>query len=120
MSGHKFSTTLEEIEKEIEISFYKSSGPGGQRKNKKETAVKLYHPLSGITVIATEERSQARNRELALKRLQEKLIELNKGRKKRIPTKPPEYVKEKILQEKKIRGNKKILRGKIRTPMEQN
>lgn len=51
--------------KEIEITFYKSSGPGGQRKNKKETAVKVRHIPTGITAIATEQKSQAQNKELA-------------------------------------------------------
>ena len=63
------------------IETYRSSGPGGQRKNKVETAVRLKHLPSGFTVIATEHRSQAENRKLALERLRERLIKLNRPRK---------------------------------------
>jgi protein subunit release factor B len=111
MNGkEKYTTDIELLKKEIEISFFKSSGPGGQRKNKRETAVKIFHPPSGLTVIATEHRLQAKNRELALKRLQEKLEELNREKKPRIPTKAPERMKEKVLEEKKKQAEKKKLR----------
>lgn len=113
MSGKKkYTTDIEALKKEVECSFFKSSGPGGQRKNKKETAVKLFHPPSGVTVIATEHRLQAKNRELALERLREKLLELNKEKKPRIPTTMPKSMKEQILQEKKKRAEKKKQRKK--------
>lgn len=108
----KFSTALNVIKKEVEVSFYKSSGPGGQRKNKKETAVRIYHIPSGITVIATEYRSQVRNKELALHRLQEKLKKLNKRKKPRMPTKIPRYVREQVLEEKRKCSQKKRMREK--------
>ena len=109
----RFSTDLKKIEKEVEIRFYRSSGPGGQRKNSKETAVKIYHPPSGITVTATEYRSQARNRELAMIRLQERLKRLNIRKKLRIPTQKPYSVHEQILKEKKKVSAKKQYRVKI-------
>lgn len=108
-----FSTHLKSIEEETKITFFKSRGPGGQRKNKKETAVRIYHPESGITVVSTRQRSQALNKKAALLELQKRLIELNKRKPKRIPTKLPVYVKEKILKEKKKVGEKKILRRKV-------
>lgn len=94
------------LKQQIEIYCYKSSGPGGQRKNKKETAVKIKHLPTGITVIATENRSQAKNKQLALLRLQQKLKQLNKPKKSRIKTSTPKHVKEEVFKEKKI------LRGK--------
>ena len=108
-----FSTSLEKIKQEIEIDFYKSSGPGGQRKNKKETAVRIHHIPSGITVIATEYRSQAQNRELALYRLQEKLKKLNKKKKLRIPTRISKGKREQVLENKKRHSYKKNLRKKV-------
>ncbi len=102
-----------DLEKEVEITFFKSSGPGGQRKNKKETAVRIYHPGSGITVIATEYRSQAMNKALALRRLHERLKRLKKKRKPRIPTKKSPNVREKELKEKKESSERKKLRKKI-------
>lgn len=99
--------------KEIEITFYKSSGPGGQRKNKKETAVKVRHIPTGITAIATEQRSQAQNKELALYRLQQKLKILDKKKKIRVPTKIPHYIKKGLLDEKKKHSQKKKTRAKM-------
>ena len=100
--------------KDIRIEYYKSRGPGGQRKNKKETAVRIRHIPTGITAIATEFRSQARNRALAVKRLKERLQRLKAKRKPRIPTKIPRAVREQILQEKKRRAEIKKLRQKLR------
>ena len=110
----KFHTDIDILKNEVEITFYKSRGPGGQRKNKRETAVRIYHPNSGITVIATEYRSQARNRELAFERLQKKLKFLNQKKKPRIPTKMPRAVRERILKEKKLQSEKKRIRKKVK------
>ncbi len=109
----KYSIDLRNLKKEARIDYYKSSGPGGQHKNKTMSSVRLYHNPTGIRVIATESRSQIKNRELAFKRLQVKLIELNIEEKERIYTKKPRYVKEKILQNKKRRSQKKQVRKKI-------
>ena len=104
---------LKKLKKEIKIYYYRSRGPGGQRKNKKETAVKIYHIPTGITVKATEFRSQARNKKLALERLIAKLEELKKPKKFRIPTSKPREAKERQIEEKKKRSEKKKLRRKI-------
>ncbi|OYD17217.1 hypothetical protein CH333_01610 [candidate division WOR-3 bacterium JGI_Cruoil_03_44_89] len=107
------SADLNAIEGQIKITFFKSSGPGGQRKNKRDTAVRIYHPKSGITVISTRYRSQALNKKSALLELQKRLAELNRKKPKRIPTKPPTHVREEILKEKKKTAEKKILRKKV-------
>ncbi len=52
---------------------YKASGPGGQRRNKVQTANKLHHPLSGLTAQAHESRSLQENRVRALHRLRERI-----------------------------------------------
>ena len=54
---------------DLEESFTRSSGPGGQHVNKVATAVTLRHRPSGVAVTAQDSRSQARNRVLALDRL---------------------------------------------------
>jgi len=56
---------------ECEVQPYRSSGPGGQKKNKTFSAVRIHHPGSGVTVVGTESRSQQENRARALKRLRE-------------------------------------------------
>jgi len=98
---------------DIEETFYKSSGPGGQRKNKRETAVRIRHIPTGITVVATEHRSQAKNRQLAMERLKERLRARSRRRKRRIPTHIPLTAKSRILESKRHRGKLKIYRSKI-------
>jgi len=107
-----FDTDPELLKKHVIIETYRSSGPGGQRKNKVETAVRLKHLPSGIIIVATESRSQAENRKLAFERLRERLIKLNRPRKRRIRTSTPLTAIEKRMEEKKIHSKKKRLRQK--------
>lgn len=109
----RYSIDLRNLRREVKIDYFKSSGPGGQHKNKTLSCVRLLHKPTGIRTIATESRSQIRNRELALKRLQVKLLELNIEEKERIPTKEPNYVKQLVQKGKRKRAFKKHLRKKI-------
>ena len=73
--GGGSSSALEAIpEGDLQVSFMRSSGPGGQNANKVETGVRLKHLPTGIQVKCTQERSQQQNRTIALRRLREKLL----------------------------------------------
>jgi protein subunit release factor B len=118
-NDQKYDTDPQVLKKQVIIETYRSSGPGGQRKNKVETAVRLKHLPSGLTVIATEHRSQSENRKLALERLRARLIKLNRPRKRRIPTSVSMKDIEKRIEEKKIRSKKKRLRQKPQKALEE-
>ena len=108
-----YATDLQTLYGEVRVEYYRSRGPGGQRKNKKETAVRLKHLPSGMTAVAAESRYQAVNKRRAFQRLQQKLTELNKPTKMRIPTLVPLGEKVKRREEKERLGQKKRWRKTI-------
>ncbi|PIR07538.1 hypothetical protein COY65_03175 [Candidatus Jorgensenbacteria bacterium CG_4_10_14_0_8_um_filter_39_13] len=63
-------------EKDLKVEFYRSGGPGGQNVNKVETAVRIVHLPTGLTAASQVNRSQAQNRERALKLIKAKLLKL--------------------------------------------
>jgi len=59
----------EDLLAECEVETFRSSGPGGQNVNKRDTAVRLRHTPTGIVVTCQRERSQYRNKQIALEEL---------------------------------------------------
>ena len=112
-------------EADLEESFARSSGPGGQNVNKVATAVTLRHSPTGTSVTVQDSRSQAVNRKLALERLLDaiesareqrraaEIAQREKARRRKSPR--PAALKRKILESKRKRGELKKLRGKIET-----
>jgi protein subunit release factor B len=115
---------LEIDEADLEETFTRSSGPGGQNVNKVSTAVTLRHLPSGVAVTVQDSRSQALNRKLARERLlnaiesarQEsraaEIAEREKVRRRKSPR--PAALKRKILESKRRRGELKKQRTKIK------
>lgn len=95
---------------DVEITFFRSSGPGGQKKNTTDSAVRVRHLPTGLIVVATASRSQHRNREAALEELERRLIERNRPKKFRAATRTPKGEKRKRLDEKKRRSTQKAMR----------
>ena len=101
---------LERLARECEITPFKSSGPGGQKKNKTESSVRVKHLPSGITRIATESRSQRVNREVAIERVWAELKRRARKPKPRVGTKPTRAATERRLASKRLAGAKKRAR----------
>jgi len=97
---------LARLARECTLTPYKSSGPGGQKKNKTESSVRATHVPTGITRIATESRSQSRNRALALQRIWEALERRRRRPKPRVTTRPTRASVEKRLVEKRRRSER--------------
>ena len=120
---------VESIRSEIAFRFSRSSGPGGQHAQKTSTRAEALFDVaesSGLTeaerarvlarlgpvvrAVAQDERSQLRNRELAVDRIVEQLREAVKVRRRRKATKPTAAAREQRLEEKRRRGETKRLR----------
>ena len=97
-------------EADLKVEFYRGSGPGGQHRNVTDSAVRIRHLPTGIVVQASENRSQSRNREVAMARLEAALARMEKKAKKRIPTRVPKGAKERRLDEKRKTSEKKAAR----------
>jgi ribosome-associated protein len=114
---------------EVELRFSRSSGPGGQHANTSETRVEAMLDVEAssaltaaqkrrvvakagptLRAIAQDERSQLRNRELAIERLVEQLRQALKVERRRVATKPTKASRERRLETKKRRSRTKKLR----------
>lgn len=93
--------------KGLKIEYYKSGGPGGQHKNKRNMAVRVTHLATGLTAVGQEYRTQGQNKVAALERLAVRLKEKYRRKKLRIATRQPRAVKERVLEWKKKRGIRK-------------
>jgi ribosome-associated protein len=114
---------------EVDLRFSRSSGPGGQHAQKSDTRVEAVFDVEGssalseaqkrrivsrvgpvVRAVAQDERSQWRNRELALERLAETLREALRVRRPRRATKPTKAAVERRLDQKRRRSNTKRMR----------
>ncbi len=95
---------------QCEVQAHRASGPGGQHRNKAETAVRLVHRPSGVSVEGKDERSRTQNLRIALQRLREKLARRAYRPPPRHATRPTRASKQRRLEQKKRASRKKALR----------
>jgi protein subunit release factor B len=98
---------LEELARDCRIEFYKASGPGGQHRNKVETAVRIVHVPTGVRAQASERRSRERNRTEALMRLAAALERRSRKKTPRVPTRKSAAVRETELEGKRRAARRK-------------
>src|SRR5262245_35722179 len=101
---------LQRLLRECDVETYRASGPGGQHRNKTESAVRMTHRPTGITRVATEHRSQLRNRQLALERIWRALEARKRKPKPRIATQPGAGAEARRLERKRRQSAKKTTR----------
>ncbi|MCY4400125.1 MAG: peptide chain release factor-like protein [Gemmatimonadetes bacterium] len=97
---------------ECRVDTFRAGGKGGQHQNKVESGVRLTHLPTGIVVTSRKHRSQHRNREDALQRLERKLADRSRVRQPRIRTRVPAREKRKRRERKAKRSQLKRLRKK--------
>jgi protein subunit release factor B len=96
-----YPTDRASLERDCDVEFFIASGPGGQHRNKVETGVRLVHRPTGISVTATERRSQHANREAAFERMAMRLQERQRVSKPRKPTRPTAASRRRRLETKR-------------------
>src|SRR5207244_11337724 len=95
---------------QCEVQTHRASGPGGQHRNKAETAVRLVHVPSGVTVEGKDERSRTQNLRIALARLREKPARRAWRPPPRRPTRPTRAAQQRRAEAKKKHAAKKAVR----------
>ena len=104
---------LDDIARDCDVQVFRASGPGGQCVNTTDSAVRMTHVPSGLTVVSRESRSQFRNRQLCLQKLRAQFERRAVPPKVRRATKVPRRAKERRLAEKRQRSQTKAQRGRI-------
>ena len=102
----------EELLAQCRVDTFRAGGPGGQHQNTTDSGVRLVHLPTGLRVTARDERSQHRNRALALTRLRARLVQRNTPPPERVATKVPTAERRRRLEEKRRRSRAKRLRDR--------
>ena len=95
---------------QCDVQVHRAGGPGGQHRNKVETAIRLVHHASGVTAEGKDERSRTQNLRIALERLRDRLERRAYRPPPRHKTRPTRASKERRVEGKKRHAQKKASR----------
>jgi ribosome-associated protein len=101
----------EDLLAQCRVETFTAGGKGGQHQNRTESGVRITHLPTGVVVTAREERSQHRNRVVALDRLRRRLESRNRRPKPRISSRVPRRERARRLEKKRRRSRTKKLRN---------
>ena len=104
--------SVEELARDCEVHVFRATGPGGQGVNTTDSAVRMKHGPTGITVTARESRSQFQNRSSCLRKLRAELERRGRPRRRRVKTKVPQRSRQRRLNDKHFNAIKKANRRK--------
>ncbi len=103
----------ERLARDCEAQVFRATGPGGQCVNTTDSAVRMRHVPTGITVVSRESRSQHQNRLLCLEKIREACRRRSQPPKRRKKTNVPRSQKRKRLESKRARAQVKQLRKRV-------
>ena len=105
--------TPDEIARDCEVQVFRATGPGGQGVNTTDSAVRMRHVPTGITVVSRESRSQLQNRERCVQKILETCRRRAVAPRPRKKTRVPASQRRRRLEAKRSRGQLKHLRRRV-------
>lgn len=108
--GYVLPDTDDALLAECDVHVFRASGPGGQSVNTTDSAVRLVHRPTGVTVVCRRARSQLRNKTECVRRLRTRLEALGRTRAPRVPTGPSAAARKRRVEGKVRRARIKRMR----------
>ena len=105
--------SVEDLARDCEVQVFRATGPGGQGVNTTDSAVRMKHGPTGITVTARESRSQFQKRASCLRKLRAELERRGRPPRRRVRTKVPQRSRQRRLNDKHFNAIKKANRRKL-------
>ncbi len=105
--------SADEIARACEVQVFRAHGPGGQGVNTTDSAVRMRHVPTGITVVSRESRSQFQNRAICLRKLRDAFAARARPPRVRKKRKVSAAAKRRRLEDKRLHAQKKALRRRI-------
>lgn len=112
MDAYRIPGTDEALLAECDVQTFRATGPGGQGVNTTDSAVRLVHRPTGLTVVCRRERSQLQNKLACIATLRRRLLALTATPEPRIATRTPRAARARRLADKRHRADVKRARAR--------